>query len=276
MSTGFFFSTVTVEKLEKGITDHCLLLMETSSEVVCRYTPFNFLNILTDIYGFDEFVQRVWSQNCKANPLLNIWYKLKHLKVPFKEVNIVHFKGITKKLYHIRDDLKVVQQQLSQDHSNLLLTTNEKMLLGDVEYWAIQKNKLGKKNPRLIGIYKTGDVNTKFFHAYAKDRQIQNTIKFFVGRNRVRLQSHVQFVQEVRSFYQLWMGSDAPPLPMVDRVVIARGPVLDHYHQSILCEQIISEEIKVLCSAWTLSKYTTMIVFLAHRCNFLIPVFFTK
>ena len=71
------FPNVIVEVQEKGVSDHCPLLLDFGGYDVKRKTPFRFLNVLA---GHDQFlglVTQTWTSLCHSDPLLDIWLKLK-------------------------------------------------------------------------------------------------------------------------------------------------------------------------------------------------------
>lgn len=45
-------------------------------------------------------------------------------------------------------------------------------------------------------------------------------------------------------FYSRVMGSSATSLPMADKQIIGKGPVLGHDHQMSLCQPVSGQEIK--------------------------------
>lgn len=129
------YPSTTVEVLEKGVSDHCPLLVNFSQVNVHRTTPIRFLNVLTEHEQFYDVVQSVWGHDVCNNPLINIWHKLKRSKEPLKTINAQHFKKIPRRIEQIRDDLTVVQHQLIVDSFNASLILQERLMLpvGEVE-----------------------------------------------------------------------------------------------------------------------------------------------
>ena len=91
---------------------------------------------------------------------------------------------------------------------------------------------------------KLGDANTKFFHAFTKDRMSHNAIKSLTTAEGVVLQTQQLIKEEVVSFYKKLMDSAAVSLPMVDRSVVETGPVLSESHKHQLCLPVTGAEVK--------------------------------
>lgn len=93
-----------------------------------------------------------------------------------------------------------------------------------LEKWNNIEEKVWKQKSRV-----DGDSNTIFFHAYAKERRRQSTIKMLVKNDGTRMFTQDQIKSEVISFYKGLMGSSAACIPMVDRNVVSRGPALSSF-----------------------------------------------
>jgi hypothetical protein len=50
--------------------------------------------------------------------------------------------------------------------------------------------------------------------------------------------------EKIRGFYMKLMGSAADSLPMLDRNVVLRGPILTQHQQELLCSEITSTKVK--------------------------------
>lgn len=96
-----------------------------------------------------------------------------------------------------------------------MLIAEEKETLRELEIWSNIEENIWKQKSRISWV-QLGDANTTYFHAYAKERQSQNSIKRLIRSDGTRIQSQQQIKDEVRNFYKDLMGSAAPEIPMVD------------------------------------------------------------
>ncbi|XP_024638626.1 uncharacterized protein [Medicago truncatula] len=237
------FTNAVDEVLPKGASDHCPISMDMSCPASPKNTPFRFINDLTDHHLFPALIQEKWGPNLHTNLLTNIWFKLKALKKDLKELNSTHFQGIAKKVEDARTALVDVQRQLSSDPMNLDLIEAEKVCLSSLEKWSTIEEKIWMQKSRANWI-QLGDSNTKFFHAYAKERRCQNNIKFLITEDDTRIDKHNLIKEEIRGFYLKLMGSSVDSLPMVDKNIVKRGPMLSQHQQDLLCSEFTAVEVK--------------------------------
>lgn len=115
--------------------------------------------------------------------------------------------------------------------------------MNELEKWSTLEEKVWHQKSRVTWI-QLGESNTRFFHAHVKQRRSQNSIKLLFQHYGTKLKLQDQIKKEIIMFYQPLMGSDADSLPMVDRDIIHRGPVLGHDVQTQLCNSISAEEVK--------------------------------
>lgn len=85
--------------LERGVSDHVYpIMIDLSTGDSPRKMPFRFLSMLVDHEEFSTIIVDNWKHNTHKNKLVNIWFKLKHLKGKLKALNSQHFKGIVEKI----------------------------------------------------------------------------------------------------------------------------------------------------------------------------------
>ena len=185
-------------------------------------------------------IQENWGHNLHSNLLINIWFKLKALKKELKELNAKYFQGIPKRIEDAQNVLDATQKLLASDPLNLKLIEGEKVCLASLEKLSTIEENIWLQKFRANWI-QLGDSNTKFFHAYTKERKGQNHIKYLISADGNKIQNHHQIKEEVRDFYLQLMGSAATSLPMVDqkcspaRTYISKSssrPSLFRYHNT--------------------------------------------
>nr|ABD33261.1 RNA-directed DNA polymerase (Reverse transcriptase) [Medicago truncatula] len=129
----------------------------------------------------------------------------------------------------------------------------EKICLSSLEKWSTIEEKIWMQKSRANWI-QLGDSNTKFFHAYAKERRCQNNIKFLITEDGTRIDKHNLIKEEIRGFYLKLMGSSVDSLPMVDKNVVKRGPMLSQHQQDLLCSKFTAVEVKNVLFSMDSSK----------------------
>jgi len=129
----------------------------------------------------------------------------------------------------------------------------EKLCLSVLEKWSTIEEKIWSQKSRANWI-QLGDSNTKIFHAYAKERRCQNNIKFLITEDGTRIDKHYLIKEEIRGFYLKLMGSSVGSLPMVDRNILKRGPMLSQHQQNLLCSKFTAMEVKNVLFSMDSSK----------------------
>lgn len=109
--------------------------------------------------------------------------------------------------------------------------------------WSLIEEKIWQQKSRATWI-NVGDANTKFFHAFAKERMNQNSIRVLYKTDGSKVQNQQGIKDEVVRFYRSLMGTAANSLPMVDMNIVERGPLLSVDHKRSLCEAVTAEEVK--------------------------------
>lgn len=141
---------VVVELREIWISDHCPQLLDLGGDNLRRNIPFRIFNVLLDHAKFPAILSKYWGKKYHTNRLFDVWYKLKNLKYPLKELNCTQFHGIEDKLQMARDNLRTTQQLLAQDHLNEQLIGTEKKWLSDIEKWSMLKEKVWQQKSRVL------------------------------------------------------------------------------------------------------------------------------
>lgn len=79
------YSTIVVERLEKGVSDHCPQLLRFEPTIV-RKRLFKLYNVVADHEQFIQIVRDHWGQDRNSNKLRNIWLNCLRLKSPLKKI----------------------------------------------------------------------------------------------------------------------------------------------------------------------------------------------
>lgn len=167
------YPNVIVERVEKGISDHCPQLLRFDSRET-KKGLFKFYNVLADHEKFEPIVREEW-KNCRSTILLrNIWLKCQELNRSFKQLNTQWYVKTSEKVASLRQALQMTQNSL-QRGSDRELIQEEQRLITKLEKWSNIAEKIWQQKSRVDWI-QLGDSNTMFFYAYAKVRQNSNAI----------------------------------------------------------------------------------------------------
>lgn len=210
------FSNVVVERLEKGVSDHCPQLLRFDTNETKRGL-FKLYNVLTEHDQFEQITKEGWGTHRSQNKLRDIWMKCQSLK----KLNSQWFLKTTKRVANIRQQLQLIQHSLLESNGRVDLIREEKSLLAELEKWSKIEEHIWHQKSRIDWL-RLGDSNTKFFHAYAKVRQNTNVIHRLVKSDGTVCLGQEEIKQEITEFYRLLMGPAADELTMVDR-----GPKLN-------------------------------------------------
>lgn len=125
------YADVVVERLVKGISNHCPQLLNFAY-ISHRRPLFKLYNVLADHAQFEGLVREQWRINKSQNLLRNVWLKCKDLKDPLKQLNTRWFLRTSERVEGIRQQLYNLQQRSSQPGS--IRVHEEKQLLTELEH----------------------------------------------------------------------------------------------------------------------------------------------
>lgn len=138
-----------VERLERGISDHCpqLLCLGTT---ISRRVMFKFYNVLAEHLQFEQLIRENWGKTRSHNLLLDVWVKCQKLKDHLKQLNSQWFVKTSKKVAGIRQQLQLIQHR-SNEHREEELMLEENKLLGSWKSGVTLRKRYGVRRPELIG-----------------------------------------------------------------------------------------------------------------------------
>lgn len=165
------FPSLSVTLLQRGLSDHCPLLV-LSKPNNWGPKPFRFQNVwLTDSKCL-KIIQETWAKSSSSL----VADKLKDVKKTLKQwnrddfgnidMNIVKLGDLIQKYDDIANQRELTTEELEErqkSHTDLWMWMKRREL-----YWA--------QNSRISWL-KDGDRNTKFFHVIASNRRRKNTIQ---------------------------------------------------------------------------------------------------
>lgn len=123
------------------------------------------------------------------------------------------------------------------------LIAKERLALRELKKWSNIEEQIWQQKARVDWL-QLGDSNTKFFHAYAKMRQNSNAIHRLTRLDGTSCVGQKLIKKEVEEFYKKLMGTASEELTMVDKMIMRRGPSLNHQQQLMLQAECSDTEVK--------------------------------
>lgn len=105
------YSHVVVERLERGISDHCPQLIKFDDQGQ-KIGLFKFYEVIADHEDFEDIVSEVWTSDRSSNLLKNVWLKCQKLKEPLKGLNTKWYRNTTEKVETLRQELNRCQARM--------------------------------------------------------------------------------------------------------------------------------------------------------------------
>ncbi|XP_016505995.1 uncharacterized protein LOC107823801 [Nicotiana tabacum] len=127
---------LTVNFKDPFISDHTPMLIPITQPTTNIKVPFRFFNVWADHSEFPHIVAVGWNQNHVRGRMKSIWYKLKELKLRFKQLNKEEYKGVTERIDQARNKLKSIQVQMHNQYTDSL-GDQERDCLQQLESWSL-------------------------------------------------------------------------------------------------------------------------------------------
>lgn len=185
-------------------------------------------------------MEHTWRGQSSAEPMENIWKKLKKLKEPLKALNRNEYKGIEQKISKVREEVKQLQDQLRRNYTDTAAVL-EKEQIQELEKWSSIEESILRQKARTKWI-QLGDANNKYFSATIKERIQNKQIIEITSLQGSKLTRQQEIKEEIQSFYQGLIGIAAQSLPAVNTKVMKRGPKINQQQGIKLCQPVTDEK----------------------------------
>ncbi|XP_060216346.1 uncharacterized protein LOC132643841 [Lycium barbarum] len=143
--------------------------------------------------------------------IFSIVRKLKILEEHTRELHKT-YSAAEMRIQGLKEQLKITQEALNEDHFNQHLIEEEKALLLQIEMWDNIHEKILRQKSRATWIH-SGDKNSKYFFAQLKSRQSRNTVKCIFNEQNQKLTDPALIQQEFQIFFLNLLGQAAPVMP---------------------------------------------------------------
>ncbi|XP_019242136.1 PREDICTED: uncharacterized protein LOC109222212 [Nicotiana attenuata] len=191
--------------MQPGFSDHCPIMVTVAEPTRMGKRPFKFFNCLAAHHKFDDIVSQCWKKRIKENPMLKVWYKLKHLKKDLKKLNNKECSSVGPKIQAARNKLMNIQMGMESPENNDEVIAQEKETKVELAKWLEVEESIMKQARNHIG------------------RLMDNTGQLLQSANEVE--------EEILSFYKKLLGTAASTLPIVDPNVMQNGYTLNRQQQ---------------------------------------------
>ncbi|KAG5586206.1 hypothetical protein H5410_046640 [Solanum commersonii] len=165
---------VEVDYLGANISDHSPMLIQVCPPPYSNPKPFRLFKIVLNHPDFGRLVDKSWQKQTRGTTMVRLWKKLKYVKLGLMNLNS-YMASYGKKLIQARQELEITQRSLVINPLCPRLIEKEKQLLEEIRKWSDVETLVLQRKSRANSI-KSGDANTKFFHAQVKIRESKNSI----------------------------------------------------------------------------------------------------
>ncbi|XP_019234330.1 PREDICTED: uncharacterized protein LOC109214833 [Nicotiana attenuata] len=129
------------------ISDHNPMVLALQTNQSDIKVPFRFFNTWADHEKFQAVVKKVWKQKFSKWKMKDIWMKPKALKPLFKQLNNEEFRNITQRIDKERNELVMIQKQLTSKWSDDLME-QERTTMQNLEKWSMIEENIMKQKSR--------------------------------------------------------------------------------------------------------------------------------
>ena len=164
------FPNLFVSLLNRTISDHCPLLLQSSSRN-WGPKPFRFMNCWISHPSYLPLIRQSWE---KASNL-PVTEKLKLVKADLRDWNKTKFGLIDENIKNLEEKIQHFDSIANERHLDDIEIQDQKKAQLDLWTWLKRKESYWAQNSRSKWI-KEGDRNTKFFHTMASVRRRKNVI----------------------------------------------------------------------------------------------------
>ncbi|QHO10272.1 uncharacterized protein DS421_14g488380 [Arachis hypogaea] len=177
----------------RGLSDHCPLIME-DRRIVQGPKPFHSLDLWFTHEGFLRMVKEEW----RGLGDVQFLEKLKALSKPLSRWHKQYFRDITEKIQKIEDEIKKVDDIVSNGGHDGTTEARKNALVRCCEVWYKRQDIHWKQISRSRHA-KEMDRNTRYFHNIASSRRRNNRIDSLVINGRL-VRNHARIKIATKDF----------------------------------------------------------------------------
>lgn len=235
------YSTHILCNLPPNISDHSMLHI-SGTVGIRKWNHFKFNNYLLDVNGFQDMVNRSWTNPARGNPMQILWYKLQRLKTDIKNFSKQH-DNIKQKLVEARENLHKAQTDFMSNRQDSSILSQIQQYTEDIIRLHEHEHHRIKKRLKLDWI-RQGDDNSRFFFASLKAKQNKNTIKFLQKDDGDLITDQHSIETEIMHFYKGLMGDKQNIIKQIDVEAMRGGNQVPFEQQEYLVSKVTSKEIE--------------------------------
>ncbi|XP_057745007.1 uncharacterized protein LOC130962866 [Arachis stenosperma] len=197
----------------RGLSDHCPLIVE-DRRIAQGPRPFRSLDAWFTHEGFPKMMKEEGKGLCEVQFL----DKLKALTKPLGRWHKQHFGNIHEKIQRFEDEIKKVDDMVSNGIYDGTVEARRKALVRRYEVWYERQDIHWKQMSRSQHA-KEMDRNIRYFHNIASARRRNNRIESLVINRRL-VKNHAWIKVAIRDFYRnLYHQDESPNISFQDGLV---------------------------------------------------------
>ncbi|CAM9002471.1 unnamed protein product [Rhodiola kirilowii] len=190
------FTDVHVHHFNIHVSDHCIVMVDTEGWTGCRRKKiFRFEAMWLDHPDYSCIMEDFWDQNSKIGSSLADGLKM--CKERLKDWNTTSFGNVNRKIKSIKGRLEEIKCNVRDDDS----VEEEVRLVEELDQWLLREEVLWMQRSRVAWL-KSGDRNTKFFHAKASQRRSKNWIKELKDSKGIKCSEQSEIMKIVIAYFE--------------------------------------------------------------------------
>ena len=199
----FTNSFVTVKN--RGILDHCPLLLTVPMQLDKIVKPFQYFHFMSTIPEFQEVVRKAWTQSSwYGDPLAILARKLKDTKKALAVLNKAH-GNVHTNVTTARENLADIQNSLS-DTTDPIILQHEQTAIRLLEQALLEEESLLLQKSRVKWL-SAGDNNTSFFFNQVKANWNCNKIMSIQDSSGTMVSGHKSVSQVAVDYFTSTLGT---------------------------------------------------------------------
>ncbi|XP_020595954.1 uncharacterized protein LOC110035957 [Phalaenopsis equestris] len=195
-----------------GSNHRPILISITSSDNMPSPSPFRYLNMWSSHPSYNSYIANLWNGISHTDPLINL--RLLHIKNAKVLRSLIWgtFGNVLTNVQELEEEvlrLEQLEQEGLVEEKELLTAQNK--LLTPIDY---QDQYLKQK--AAMNIFKEGDRNTKFYHAYIKYNRKCNTIHAIETVEGNWLHENAEIANDAVSYFKNLLNQENNPRSPID------------------------------------------------------------
>ncbi|XP_027184031.1 uncharacterized protein LOC113782338 [Coffea eugenioides] len=231
-------TSISVVHLARHPSDHAPLKISFTSRLDDKPRPFRFLNVWTSKPQLLEVIRSAWDQEVSGSPLRVLCSKLLAARRAIQHWNKHCFGNVFDVVRGAEATVQRAEEAMDHDGSEEAQLELHKAQ-AELRHTLSVEEQFWSQKARVKWL-RSGDRNTRFFHAVVRQRRVQGTIHRIKAASGVWVESDEDIASEAIAYFSdLFSGTSRPASDMLHLI----PPVVSGEDNRILDEAPTIEEV---------------------------------